>query len=266
MQVTAGQRFSALLRTKHDVRSGQYFMQVESRERPTVTTSYAILNYGPPRKEPAYYPPSEPPLTLPATDQQWLEYKLEPLFPNHFPTRQEVTRRIYVDVQQLAVNGPTTYWANNVTWTESVPTEPYLVSLYKNDGAEYPSLDRALQHGGVDPVTHAWPAEIGEVLEIVLQNLCDNKGVPIGGFDTHPFHAHGLHYYDIGSGNGTYNVDENEKRLRGYNPVQRDTTPLFRYLTQGAAGMRLGWRAWRLRVQEPGVWMIHCHIQEHMLM
>jgi L-ascorbate oxidase len=239
-------------------------MQVESRERPTVATSYAVLNYGPKLTEPQY-PPIEPPLTLPATDTNWLEYELEPLFDNDFPALEEVTRRVHIDVQQI-VNGMTVYRLNNVTWTPSVPQEPYLVSLYKNDGTEYPSMERALENGGVDPVTRAWPAEIGEVLEIVMQNICDGTGKATGGFDTHPFHGHGLHFYDIGSGNGTYDLEENEKRLRGYHPVQRDTTPLFRYLTEGVPGTRMGWRAWRLRIKEPGVWMIHCHIEEHMLM
>ena len=49
-----------------------------------------------------------------------------------------------------------------------------------------------------DPVTYTWPAKIGEVLEIIWVNtgslVHDN-----GGVDYHPFHAHGGHYYDIGS-------------------------------------------------------------------
>ncbi|RHZ68409.1 hypothetical protein CDV55_101480 [Aspergillus turcosus] len=265
MQVTIGQTFSALLRTRDDIKSGQFYMQVESRERPTTATNYAILNYGPKHSEPLY-PPVTPPLTLPPTDVNWLEYTLEPLFDNNFPTLEEVTRRVYIDVQQVSVNGKKRYFFNNVTWTSAIPREPYLVSLYKNDGGEFPSMERALAHGGVDPVVHAWPAEIGEVLEIVLQNVCDGTGEATGGFDTHPFHAHGLHFYDIGSGNGTYDFEENEKRMQGWHPAQRDTTPLFRYLTEGVPGTKMGWRAWRLRIQDPGVWMIHCHIEEHMAM
>lgn len=30
--------------------------------------------------------------------------------------------------------------------------------------------------------------------------------------------------------------------------------------------MNAGWRGWRLRVQDAGVWMIHCHILQHMVM
>lgn len=267
MQVTVGQTFSVLLKTKKEQqvkKSGKYYMQVESRERDVNDTSYAVLNYGA-KLEESQYPPIAPPVNLPPTDQTWLEYTLEPVYPNDFPHLEEVTRRVHIDVQQI-VQSTTMYFLNNVTWNSSIPAEPYLVSLYKNDGVEYPSMARALAHGGVDPVTHAWPAELGEVLEIVLENVCDGVAGPVGKFDTHPFHGHGLHYYDIGSGNGTYNCTANEERLRGWNPVLRDTTPLFRYATQGTPGQKLGWRAWRLRVNEPGVWMIHCHIEEHMLM
>ena len=87
-----------------------------------------------------------------------------------------------------------------------------------------------------------------------------------GGQDFHPFHAHGAHYYDIGCGNGTYDPIENEKKLATYKPVLRDTTNLYRWTEKTIAGDRVGWRAWRLRVTDAGVWMIHCHILQHMIM
>jgi hypothetical protein len=79
-------------------------------------------------------------------------------------------------------------------------------------------------------------------------------------------HAHGGHYWDCGSGNGTYNATENEERLATYTPVLRDTTILYRYTSKTTSGNRLGWRVWRLRVEDAGVWMIHCHILQHMIM
>jgi len=47
---------------------------------------------------------------------------------------------------------------------------------------------------GVDPVTKAFPAEVGEVIEIVLQN----EGSDSGGVEGHPWHAHGGHFWDLG--------------------------------------------------------------------
>jgi FtsP/CotA-like multicopper oxidase with cupredoxin domain len=88
----------------------------------------------------------------------------------------------------------------------------------------------------------------------------------VGSVDAHPFHAHGAHYYDLGSGNGTYDWEENEERIRGLELARRDTTMLYKYAEHTTPGVDMGWRAWRLRVQEPGVWMIHCHILQHMVM
>lgn len=161
-----------------------------------------------------------------------------------------------------SVRGPTVWLQNLYPWTDNVPTEPYLVSLYKDDGIEFPSMDRALANNGLDPISRAFPAQIGEVLEIVIQNT----GADAGGLDAHPFHAHGAHYYDLGSGNGTYNATENEMKWNGTQPIKRDTTMLYRYAMTTQNGTDMGWRAWRLRITEPGVWMIHCHILQHMIM
>jgi L-ascorbate oxidase len=97
-------------------------------------------------------------------------------------------------------------------------------------------------------------------------NHRQSNNLPTGGFDLHPFHAHGGHYWDLGSGNGTYDPVENEKKLAGYNPVKRDTTMLYRYATSGALNTTAGWRAWRIKVDDTGVWMMHCHILQHMIM
>lgn len=86
-----------------------------------------------------------------------------------------------------------------------------------------------------------------------------------GGLDTHPWHMHGRHYYDIGAGEGAYDADMAEARLAGTTPVQRDTTMLFRYNATTAPDEVRGWRAWRVRVEDAGVWMVHCHILQHMV-
>jgi L-ascorbate oxidase len=99
-----------------------------------------------------------------------------------------------------------------------------------------------------------------------VPNLRQSNNLPTGGFDIHPFHAHGGHYWDLGSGNGTYNAAENEKKLAGYNPVKRDTTMLYRYATSGVLNTTAGWRAWRIKVDDTGIWMMHCHILQHMIM
>jgi L-ascorbate oxidase len=262
LQIASGQRFSVLLRTKSrgETSKQQFLMQVETRDRPALIRSFAVFDYANGRN--LIEPPLTPPIALPNQTYGWIDYKLRPLKANNgFPQLSEVTRRVVIRVQQVFQAGKPVWAQNNYPWVDTFPKEPYLVSLYKNDGANFPDYNRAIANGGIDPVARAFPAKIGEVLEIVIQNTASAIGV-----DVHPFHAHGAHYYDIGSGSGTYDVAANEARLKGTQPVMRDTTMLYRYGPNTTPGAPAGWRAWRLRVTQPGVWMIHCHILQHMIM
>lgn len=288
LQIASGQRFSTLLKSKtcdELKQSGKmdYYIQIESRERPTNTTNYAILRYNNTCEIPSNtvisavnttYPDNKP-IALPPTVDGFLDYVLQPLYPNDFPSASQVTRRIVLNVQQI-LDKYIVWRDSNVTWTDNAndlvphttPNQPYLVSLYENQTAYTPSYSAALKNGGLDPSTQTFPAKIGEVLEIVLQNIgahaVDNETG--GGLDVHPWHAHGEHYYDIGGGPGAFDPDVAEERLKGTQPVLRDTTMLFRYNATTQPDEKQGWRAWRLRVQQPGVWMIHCHTLQHMLM
>ncbi|KFY31984.1 hypothetical protein V493_00619 [Pseudogymnoascus sp. VKM F-4281 (FW-2241)] len=182
----------------------QYFLQLESRERPTLTRSYALITYSTGGLV-NIAPPAVPPLTLHTATYDWLEDQLRPLVPNCFPSREEVTRRVTIHVQQI-LNGSIIWTQNGLPWTESFPKMPYLVALYLDNATTLPSYDVAVSNGlGMDPRVRAFPARIGEVLEIVIQN----SGATNGALDVHPFHAHGSHFYDIGSGNGTYDANAN---------------------------------------------------------
>ncbi|PBP16053.1 hypothetical protein BUE80_DR013151 [Diplocarpon rosae] len=184
--------------------------------------------------------------TLAALD--FLDYKLCPHHLNHhmaeMPQASEVTRTVVMKVHQR-VDGRTTWVQNNYPWDETVPQEPYLISMYRNDAADFPSMERALANDGIDPQTRIFPAQLGEVLEIVIQNT----GADRGGLDVHPFHFHGAHYWDLGSGNGSYNQALNEAkwaRSPGH-PIKRDTSMLYRYGLTTTPNALAGWRAWRIK-------------------
>ena len=260
LQIGSGQRFSVLFKTKrrNELSKSQFFMQVETRDRPSLIRSYAILDYKVPSSKRVplpiaprlELPAGTPPLTLPPTTLGWLDWKLLSLFPDlDFPQTAEVNRRITVRTHQIIGKGSVMWEQDESPWIESFPTEPYLVSLYKNDSIEFPSLDRAQANHGIDPVTRVFPAAMGEVIEIIIQNT----GSDVGSVDVHPFHAHGAHYYDLGSGNGTYDPVANEENVRGLKLAKRDTTMLYKYAEKTTPGIDMGWRAWRLRVTEPGV-------------
>ncbi|KAH8668630.1 L-ascorbate oxidase [Xylariales sp. PMI_506] len=294
IQLGSGQRFSALLQTKTEEElaaenKSSYWIRFENRDRPSNISGYALLQYdttGCDDSVPKSSLPDLPdvsPVTLTRNASEytsWLEYALESLYEiDAFPTLAEVTRTIYIQLNQKVIDGAyinktikgSLQWdSNNLTWAETTVASdnitPYLVAAYQSGAV--PDYDAALANGGWDPATRAWPALVGEVLDIVWLS---NSG-PTGGFDTHPMHAHGAHYWDLGSGNDTaYDAVANEARFTGsggLTPARRDTTQLYRYVTSGSANQTLGWRAWRLRVTEDnvGAWMMHCHILPHMAM
>ncbi|KAI9733903.1 MAG: hypothetical protein M1834_002558 [Cirrosporium novae-zelandiae] len=270
LQIATGQRFSVLLKTKtlselQNSTTQQYYMQLETRDRPTVTTSFAILNYLP-NTPSIYVYPNPAPLSLPDTIYGFLDHELSSLDPQtdaDFPTLAEVTRRITIYVQQFQNSNGTLIWEDDgVPWMETFPSVPYLVELYEYKYDTEAAYDRAMSNGGLDGATRTFPAKLGEVLEIVFINGAASSG----GYDTHPFHFHGGHPYDLGSGNGTYDPVANEAYLLNATPIKRDTSVLYHYVEAATPGTVMGWRAFRVRVQDAGVWMVHCHILQHMIM
>ncbi|KAL9054231.1 MAG: hypothetical protein Q9162_004264 [Coniocarpon cinnabarinum] len=237
----------------------------------------------------------------------WLEYALTPLNESSnadFPTADQVTRRLYLsNVQTFFPDGQTPFMVNNHTWLaeprnssyNSTPDNaPYLVDIYKNGATAVPTIAEADAYAAANPMNsgaspfdnsstdalytgyapdaNAYPANVGEVIEIVLLNEAGYAHT----YDVHPWHAHGGHYYDLGSGSGMYDPDANEAHLAslkastGFVPALRDTTLLYRFPADNKVsnpeGTVSGWRAWRIRVTDPGVWMIHCHTLQHMVM
>jgi L-ascorbate oxidase len=274
IQIASGQRFSVLFKAKTvdelrllSNRTKSYFwIQYETRDRPVNVTGLALLSYKLPAQSPVpSLPTNKKVMDLPSITYDWLEYALEPLDDNEsdpFPEATEVTRRITISVEQLT-RGASIWMQNQLSWVENKTFVPYLVDIYRRGQAAIPnSISQNASSEGWDPTSLAFPARLGEVIELVWQNT----GGEAGSWDVHPFHAHGRHFWDIGSGNGTYNATANEERLRGYRPVKRDTTMLYRYATKGVPFTAAGWRAWRFRVENPGVWMLHCHILQHMIM
>lgn len=285
MQIGSGQRFDILFKTKSTAElqaagKTDFFIQFETRDRPSVFRSYGVLRYSSSNSNststsaasPLPSPPATPIFRLPNATYNWLENTLQPLhLPDPgFPTLAEVTRRIVINAQQLIspTTGQTIWQLNGLNWNEGLAYPvPLLVDIYLRGAAAMPDMGSAMAHRGWDPRTKSFPVVLGEVLEIVFQNtgsVANNSG----GVDAHPFHAHGDHFYDLGSGNGTYDpVAVDAARLSAnYTPVKRDTTMLYRYATSTVPGAPAGWRAWRIRVTDPGVWMIHCHTLQHMVM
>lgn len=273
IQIASGQRFSVLFKTKSakeitNLNKTFFFVRYENRERPSNVSGYAILAYSIPEAILPRDLPSESPIKLPEKIFNWLEYTLQPYNASFRPFPSKPTRTVIIQVNQVGnfVNSTwksTLEWAQNgLPWQETLPSSPYLVNIYKQGQAAIPNYEAAIANNGWDPATSVFPAKLGEILDIVWQN---GNG-PSGGFDIHPMHAHGAHIWDLGSGNGTYNAEENDKKFKDFTPIKRDTTMLYRYSDKGVANTTAGWRAWRVQVDHVGLWMMHCHILQHMIM
>ncbi|KAK4155633.1 Laccase-like multicopper oxidase 1 [Chaetomidium leptoderma] len=277
LQLGGGQRFDVVFQTKtaEELRTNgnktSYFLQFETRDRPELYRGYGVLRYN--LDEPVPPAPANPVLTFPADVTNWLEYTFQPLYPSQSraPSTEEVTRRIILDAVQKIDNttGRLVWELAHMSWADSVRETPVLVDIYARGQAAVPNYEAALTNHGWDPATKLFPAKLDEVLELVIQNTGSQFAGASGIVETHPFHAHGQHYYDVGSGPGKYDPEANNAKLSslGYKGIKRDTSMLFRYGTgQVAPGEPAGWRAWRIRMDHPGVWMIHCHILAHMIM
>lgn len=89
--------------------------------------------------------------------------------------------------------------------------------------------------------------EYNSNVEIVFQ------GTSILSSENHPMHLHGYSFYVVGRGIGNF---DKEKDPLNYNLVD---PPL-----ENTVGVpKAGWAAIRFRAQNPGVWFMHCHIEEH---
>lgn len=281
LQLAPGQRFSVLFKAKsveelRRLNRTDFWIQYENRDRPANVSGYALLSY----KSPSLPSlsamtaltalPSTKPLTLPKDVTTWLEYTLTPLnaSSNPFPPSTAVTRTVIIKVEQKLKNGTVEWAQNGAIWKEANISVPYLTEIYKRGQAAIPNYAAAMANHGWDPATLAYPARMGEVVDIVWEN----SNGPSGGWDYHPFHAHGRHFWDLGSGNGTYDAEANNAKLdemyreSGWTPATRDTTMQYRYAVKGVPMTVAGWRAWRVRVTHPGVWMLHCHIIPHAIM
>lgn len=110
---------------------------------------------------------------------------------------------------------------------------------------------------------HVAPVKLGEVVEIVIQNNGASSFNGAGGNRTaqeqHPFHLHGHHFWVMGVGQGIYPGPEAVAAsgiLNTVNPPLRDTQTL----------PRNGFIVVRFLANNPGTWLLHCHIPYHQLM
>uniref|UniRef100_A0A2K2C0Z1 Laccase n=1 Tax=Populus trichocarpa TaxID=3694 RepID=A0A2K2C0Z1_POPTR len=84
-------------------------------------------------------------------------------------------------------------------------------------------------------------------VEIILQ------GTNVLAADNHPIHLHGYSFYVVGWGFGNFDPSKDPSRYNLVDPPEETTVGV----------PHNGWAAIRFRADNPGVWLLHCHIERH---
>ncbi|PWA41163.1 laccase 3 [Artemisia annua] len=96
--------------------------------------------------------------------------------------------------------------------------------------------------------TRLYKLKFGSSVQIVLQDTS------IFSTEDHPVHLHGYHFYIVGQGFGNFNPSRDTANFNLVDPPQRNTIDV-------PVG---GWAAIRFVADNPGVWLMHCHIDTHL--
>ncbi|KAK9127328.1 hypothetical protein Syun_016125 [Stephania yunnanensis] len=95
--------------------------------------------------------------------------------------------------------------------------------------------------------TKLYKLQYGSSVQIVLQ------GTSIFTTENHPVHLHGYDFYVVGEGFGNFNAKTDTAKFNLVDPPMRNTV-----------GVPVGgWAVIRFVADNPGVWLMHCHLDVH---
>ncbi|GMP50966.1 hypothetical protein CsSME_00017374 [Camellia sinensis var. sinensis] len=134
---------------------------------------------------------------------------------------------------------------NNVDgiYTTDFPDQPPLVFNYTDTNNNFNTTIIMTSKS-----TKAKKLKFNSTVEIVLQNTASL------GFENHPMHLHGFNFHVLAQGFGNYDPVNDPKNFNLVNPQARNTIGV-------PTG---GWAALRFQANNPGVWLMHCHMDVHL--
>ncbi|XP_047340843.1 laccase-12-like [Impatiens glandulifera] len=97
------------------------------------------------------------------------------------------------------------------------------------------------------PGTKAYKLKYGSRVQVVIQ------GTSIFTSENHPIHLHGYDFYIIAEGFGNFNPKTDTSKFNLVDPPMRNTASL-------PVG---GWTVIRFVADNPGAWVMHCHLDVH---
>jgi laccase len=95
--------------------------------------------------------------------------------------------------------------------------------------------------------TKLYPLKFGSVVQLVFQDT------NIVAAENHPIHIHGYDFYILAEGFGNFDPKKDTAKFNLVNPPMRNTV----------AVPVNGWAVIRFVADNPGVWLMHCHLDVH---
>ncbi|XP_058115230.1 laccase-17-like [Magnolia sinica] len=278
--ITPGQTINVLLKSNPHYPNAAFFMAVRPYTTGLATfdnsTAVGLLEYQPPNSShPSnilqLFNPSLPPLndTSFATNYtQRLRSLANAQFPANVP--QTVDKQFFFTVgmgldpcnKNQTCQGPIgaklSASINNVSFVQPITALLQAHFFGKSDGVydtDFPNNPPfPFNYTGAPPnnmfVGHGTKVAVlpfNASVEVVLQ------GISILGTENHPFHLHGFNFFVVGQGFGNYDPSKDPSSFNLVDPLEGNTFGV----------PPAGWVAIRFRADNPGVWLMHCHLEAH---
>jgi len=253
-----GQRYSVLVYTNQSV--NDYWLNCEQRWRgpPRPLNGQSVIRYN----NPTTPIPTTPIITpLPNETFKWGDGWLSAntTLEKTPPTDDDVAGTIILNTYQWLENNKIRWAVNNVSFLFPSGV-PYLVRAYLDPDHPFDDLPEKSK-----PIH----LEYNTAYDIVIQSLSSAVN---GMCEVHPWHLHGHAFWDMGGGPGRYDPSDNIRNTTT-TPILRDTIITYPHTGAGILNQPslppltpCGWKRIRFVTQNPGVWLMHCHIPAHMVM
>ncbi|KAK7294609.1 hypothetical protein RJT34_17498 [Clitoria ternatea] len=137
-------------------------------------------------------------------------------------------------------------FVNNVSgvYTADFPDNPPIVFDYTS-----PKITLDLNLVFAPKSTKVKKLKFNSTVEVVFQNTA------LMNAQSHPMHLHGFSFYVLAQGFGNFDSTRDKATFNLVNPQIRNTIAV-------PSG---GWAVIRFQADNPGVWFVHCHVDDHML-
>ncbi|XP_028783447.1 laccase-7-like [Neltuma alba] len=128
-------------------------------------------------------------------------------------------------------------------YTKDFPDQPPLVFNYTD-----PGVNDVQALAFAPKSTKVKTLKFNSTVQVVFQDTA------ILGAENHPMHIHGFNFHVLAQGTGNYNASRDESKFNLKDPQIRNTVAV-------PFG---GWSVIRFQADNPGIWLVHCHIDNHL--